>query len=69
MRLTAYKKAIDEANNLPESIPNLKKYFKVDYNPRHEAIKHIIKKARLDVDGLFHGEFCELYVYTIKPLR
>jgi hypothetical protein len=61
MRLNAYKQALNEANSLPESIPEYKRYFKRDYNPRQEAIREILKAARLDVKGLFNSEFAQLY--------
>lgn len=46
MRRSAYLKAINEAMQLPDSIPELSHYFKDGYNPRDAAVRHIVKKAR-----------------------
>ena len=66
MRLSAYKKAIDEARSLPASIPEIGSYFKGEYSPRRKAVLFILKMARLDVKGLFDGEFVQLYNYAAK---
>ena len=63
MRLSAYKKAIDEAKKLPDGITELN-YFNECYNPRGEAINYILKMARLDVNGLFESEYIQLTEYT-----
>lgn len=59
MRLSAYKKAIDEAKALPKSIPELSSYFSSNYDPCLAAIHYILKMARED-SQLYDGEFCEL---------
>ena len=64
MRLSAYKRAIDEARTLPDSLPELKSYFRKNYSPRARATAYIIKTARLDVEFLYSGEFIELYKYA-----
>lgn len=61
MRLPAYIKAIQQAGQLPTSVSELRLYFNDEYNPRSEAIRHIVKKARLDTDGLFDCEFIDVY--------
>lgn len=61
MRRTAYLKALEEAQRLPECVPELSSYFNDNYNPRREAISHIVKAARLDVGALFDGEFVDIY--------
>ena len=60
MRRAAYIKAIQQARGLPTSISELAGYFTDPYNPRLEALAHILKKARRDTDGLFDGEFVEI---------
>ena len=57
MRLSAYKKAIDEAASLPKNIPELENYFKNYYSPRDEAFWTVITAARLDVNGLYPSSF------------
>lgn len=64
MRLSAYKKAIDQARELPMEIPELIKYFHDGYDPRMEAINRILNNARRDIDGLFHGELEQLFQYS-----
>lgn len=69
MRLTAYTKLIDSANELPTRIEG-SEYFKTtlfSHDPRRVAISAILKKARRDTDGLFHSEFIRLYEYSKKP--
>jgi hypothetical protein len=61
MRLSAYKKALEQARLLPGSIPELKEYFGDCYSPREEAMIYIMNRARKDSELLFHGEFIELY--------
>ena len=62
MRLSAYKRYIDDASKLPESIGD--GYFKgFNLNPKAWAIRAIIREARLDVDGIFNSEFIELCKY------
>ena len=63
MRLSAYKRATDEAHNLPASVPELKSYFRKDYSPRAQAVSFILKTARLD-ESLFDGEFVLLYKHA-----
>ncbi len=60
MRLSAYKKAIQEASQLPIKIPEFKRYFGFDYNPRRQAICEIVKRARLDTDALYDSELVEV---------
>ena len=60
MRLSAYKKAVDEAKTLPENIPELSSYFEINYNPREKAIIFILTNARQDIKGLYYSEFCKL---------
>ena len=60
MRLSAYKKAVDEAKTLPENIPKLSSYFEINYNPREKAIIFILTIARKDIKELHYSEFCEL---------
>ena len=62
MRLAAYKKAIDEAKELPKSIPELSCYFKVFYSPSYEAMRYILEMARKD-GYLDISELCELRKY------
>lgn len=62
MRLTAYKKTLDEIVKLPLTIPELKEYFKDIYNPRQEAVYYLLRRARYD-NGLTHGEFIEFVGY------
>ncbi len=64
MRLAAYKKAIDEANSLPKSIPELLSYFKTRYSPYLSAIHYILKMAREDIN-LHNSEFCELHEWYL----
>ena len=64
MRLAAYKKAIDEAEALPSTIPELLSYFKTRYSPYLAAIHYILKMARKD-KLLFDSEFCELYEWHL----
>jgi hypothetical protein len=64
MRKTAYLKAINEANQLPESIIELQAYFKDGYNPKRDAVEYILEKARLDVGALFNSEFVEIYSHA-----
>ena len=62
MRLSAYKKALEEANKLPDEIPTLKAYFNKSYSPREIAMNYVLTMARRDDDALFDGEFVELYL-------
>ena len=66
MRLSAYKKVIDEACKLPNRLKD--DYFKFDYDPRFQAIAAVTKKARLDVGALFDCEFVELHEYIRDKL-
>ena len=66
MRLAAYKKAIDETQALPTSIPEFKSYFGKQYSPRRQAVTFILKTARQDEAALFPGEFVQLYNYAMK---
>lgn len=61
MRRSAYIKAIRQAKLLPTDIPELRAYFKDGYNPRAEAIHHIVNKAREDTGALFSCEFIDVY--------
>lgn len=64
MRLAAYKKALDEAKALPETIPELLRYFKAHYSPYLATIHYILKMARED-KSLSDSEFCELYEWHL----
>jgi hypothetical protein len=64
MRLSAYKKAVDYAAKLPQSIPILDEYFRDFYSPRETAINHILHQARADFDGLLGSEYAELRGYA-----
>ena len=61
MRKTAYIQAIEEAFILPTAIPKLKQYFQDPYSPRDRAIQHILRRARLDIEGLYDSEFIDVY--------
>lgn len=63
MRLSAYKKSVDQAKKLPTSIPELARYFKADYDPRFAATNAVLIEARKD-EHLGHHEFAELVKYT-----
>lgn len=64
MRLSAYKRVIDEIKRtVPEEVLEFKSYFKKDYNPRKTSIEYVLDKARVD-KSLFHIEFTELCKYT-----
>jgi hypothetical protein len=72
MRLTAYRKLIDSANELPTKIEG-SEYFKTSlqmtlfsHDPRRVAISAVLKMARKDTDELFHCEFIRLYKYSRK---
>lgn len=61
MRRTAYLKALEEASKLPESIPELARYFDdSQYNPQQLAITYIKTMARLDTKYLFSSELIEI---------
>jgi hypothetical protein len=60
MRRTAYLKALDEANNLPDKIPELLRYFSREYSPRMCAITYIKELARKDTELLFDSECLEV---------
>ena len=66
MRLTAYKKCIDQAvsKEHPEHI-ELIRYFK-DTETDYRDPFAIMTKARLDVEGLYLSEFVELYQYYLE---
>lgn len=66
MRLTEYKKAVDEAKKLPKNIPTFLSYFRNSYSPRASALQFILNEARKDSKYLFPGEFFELYEYIEK---
>lgn len=68
MRLAAYKKAINEAWEMPASIPELTNYFNKDYSPRNQAVRHILKIAREDIEHLFDSEFVSLYKYARQKM-
>lgn len=61
MRRTAYVKTMMEAARLPREIPELKAYFGDGYDPREEALRHVVSKARKD-DSLFDGEFIDVWL-------
>lgn len=67
MRLTAYKKAINESKALPGKISELSSYFRSNYNPSLTATHYILDMARRD-DKLYNGEYCELYDFAFKQL-
>ena len=67
MRLTAYKKCVDEARSLPTSISSMGYSKKLSFNPQAAAICYIEKSARLDTDGLFSCEYVELLEYINPP--
>lgn len=64
MRRSAYIKALEQAAQLPDSIPELKKYFQDGYNPRLLAIQHIKQVARLDVGALSDGEATDVMKWS-----
>ena len=63
MRLSAYKKLIDSAMELPTALKGYDYFKGIQYNPRESAICNIIKVARLDIEALFSSEFIGLYKY------
>jgi hypothetical protein len=63
MRRSAYLKALKQASQLPTEIPEFRRYFHNSYNPRLEAIAHIKKAARLDVDGLSDSEAVDVMTW------
>lgn len=69
MRLSAYKRAIDQALELPDNIYDLKAYFQDRYSPRDRALTHILTIARLDTGALFDGELIRLYAYYEQKLE
>lgn len=64
MRLSAYKKALEETNDIPNNVPELERYLMDRYSPMDSARRYILDKARAD-SGLMMGEFVELYEYFL----
>jgi hypothetical protein len=62
MRLSAYKKSVEEVLTLPGHVSELKSYFNDHYSPYKKACDYILNKARFD-DKLFISEFVELYSF------
>lgn len=60
MRRSAYIKALEQTILLPESIPELERYFRQYYNPRAEAINLIKTLARQDVKLLGDVDCAEI---------
>lgn len=64
MRLAAYKKMINSANELPAEIEGSDYFEDITINPRRDAVAEIITRARLDVSKLFVSEFVDLCSYA-----
>lgn len=62
MRLSAYKKALDETITLSTRNEALYSYFEVQYPRREREQTYILQMARGD-SKIFHSEFVELFNY------
>jgi hypothetical protein len=65
MRKSAYMKSIEQAMELPNTIPELARYFSDRHSPREAMVNYIMERARAD-DKLFLGELVELHNYAKK---
>jgi hypothetical protein len=66
MRRAAYIKALEEASKLPNEIPELLRYFSLEYSPRLNALQHIKNLARKDTELLFDSECADVLTWGDK---